>query len=36
MPCGWPLIALCGVFLFLVVWYLGKLFNTLYSLLLAC
>lgn len=36
IPCGWPLIALCGVFLFLVVWYLGKLFNTLYSLLLAC
>ena len=36
IPCGWPLIALCGVFLFLVVWIACNDFNRFHGLLLAC
>ena len=35
IPCGWPLIALCGVFLFLVVWIACNDFNRFHGLLLA-
>lgn len=36
MPCGWRLIALCGVFLLLVVWIACNDFNRFHGLLLAC
>lgn len=36
IPCGWPLIAVCGVFLFLVVWITCYDFYSFYGSFLTC